>query len=41
MRYEELARRLGTRLGETAPLEETARAVIDLRRAKGMVLEPA
>jgi UDP-N-acetylmuramate dehydrogenase len=41
LRYEELARRLGTGLGGTAPLEETARAVIDLRRAKAMVLDPA
>lgn len=41
LRYEELARRLGTRLGGNAPLEETAQAVIGLRRAKAMVLDPA
>ena len=39
VRYEELARRLGIPLGRTAPLGETAQAVIELRRAKGMVLE--
>ena len=41
VRYEELARRLGTTIGGSAPLEDTARAVIELRRAKGMVLDPA
>ena len=40
LRYEELASRLGAEIGDSAPLEDTARAVIELRRAKGMVLEP-
>ncbi len=39
LRYGELARRLGIAVGKTAPLGETAGAVIELRRAKGMVLE--
>jgi UDP-N-acetylmuramate dehydrogenase len=39
LRYGELASRLGAKVGDRAPLEETARAVIELRRAKGMVLE--
>jgi UDP-N-acetylmuramate dehydrogenase len=41
LRYQELARYLGAELGQTPPLEETARAVLELRRAKGMVLDPA
>jgi UDP-N-acetylmuramate dehydrogenase len=41
LRYEELASRLGTDLGEVALLGDTARAVTELRRAKGMVLEPS
>ncbi len=40
LRYEELARRLGAEIGDSTSLEETARAVIELRKAKGMVLEP-
>lgn len=39
LRYPELAERLGRRLGERAPLAETAAAVLALRRAKGMVLD--
>ncbi len=39
IRYAELARRLGVEPGARAPLEETRQAVIDLRRAKGMVLD--
>ena len=31
---------MGAKVGDSAPLEETARAVIELRKAKGMVLEP-
>jgi len=40
VRYGELAGRLGTDIGASAPLEDTACAVIELRRAKGMVLDP-
>jgi UDP-N-acetylmuramate dehydrogenase len=40
LRYEELARRLGAKVGDSTPLEETARAMIELRKEKGMVLEP-
>jgi UDP-N-acetylmuramate dehydrogenase len=39
--YAELARRLGVELGEAAPLAEVREAVIELRRGKGMVLDPA
>jgi UDP-N-acetylmuramate dehydrogenase len=39
LRYPELARHLGRELGQQAPLELTARAVVDLRRSKGMVLD--
>jgi UDP-N-acetylmuramate dehydrogenase len=39
--YAELARRLGIELGETAPLLDVRSAVLDLRRGKGMVLDPA
>jgi UDP-N-acetylmuramate dehydrogenase len=39
--YAELARRLGIELGETAPLADVRAAVIELRRGKGMVLDPA
>jgi UDP-N-acetylmuramate dehydrogenase len=38
LRYKELAERLGTKLGSRAGLADTARAVIDLRTSKGMVL---
>lgn len=38
--YPELARTLGTRVGERAPLREVRDAVIELRRGKGMVLDP-
>jgi UDP-N-acetylmuramate dehydrogenase len=41
VRYDELARRLGTRLGGSVPLEDAAGAVVELRRAKSMVLDPA
>lgn len=40
LRYDELATQLGRRLGQDAPLEATAEAVMALRRAKGMVLDP-
>jgi UDP-N-acetylmuramate dehydrogenase len=38
--YAELARRLGVELGATAPLAEVRDAVLELRRGKGMVLDP-
>jgi UDP-N-acetylmuramate dehydrogenase len=40
VRYAELARRLGVEVGERAPLAEVRAAVLDLRRGKGMVLDP-
>jgi UDP-N-acetylmuramate dehydrogenase len=39
--YAELARKLGVEIGETAPLAEVRAAVLELRRGKGMVLDPA
>lgn len=39
--YAELARRLGVEIGATAPLADVREAVLDLRRGKGMVLDPA
>ncbi len=39
--YAELARKLGVRTGETAPLADVRGAVLELRRGKGMVLDPA
>lgn len=39
--YAELARRLGVELGATAPLGDVREAVLELRRGKGMVLDPA
>ena len=39
--YAELARKLGVEIGETAPLADVRSAVIELRRGKGMVLDPA
>ncbi len=41
VRYAELAGRLGIEVGQTAPLQDVRDAVLDLRRAKGMVLDPA
>jgi UDP-N-acetylmuramate dehydrogenase len=41
VRYAELAGRLGVELGGSAPLADVRRAVLELRRAKGMVLDPA
>jgi UDP-N-acetylmuramate dehydrogenase len=38
--YAELARKLGVELGDTAPLGAVRDAVIELRRGKGMVLDP-
>ena len=40
VRYGELARTLGVREGERAPLADVRAAVLDLRRGKGMVLDP-
>jgi UDP-N-acetylmuramate dehydrogenase len=39
--YAELAHRLGIELGGTAPLADVRAAVLELRRGKGMVLDPA
>ena len=41
IRYAELAARLGVTVGDCAPLEEVRAAVLELRRGKGMVLDPA
>lgn len=41
LRYGELARRLGANEGGLAPLAEVREAVLELRRGKGMVLDPA
>lgn len=38
--YAELARALGVEVGERASLADVRRAVLDLRRGKGMVLDP-
>jgi UDP-N-acetylmuramate dehydrogenase len=40
IRYAQLSAALGIEIGARAPLAETRRAVLDLRRAKGMVLDP-
>ncbi len=40
IRYAELARALGVKEGDTAPLARVRETVIALRRAKGMVLDP-
>jgi len=39
VRYTELARRLGVPVGERAATDDVRRAVLELRRAKGMVLD--
>jgi UDP-N-acetylmuramate dehydrogenase len=39
--YAELAARLGIEIGRTAPLDDVRTAVLELRRGKGMVLDPA
>jgi UDP-N-acetylmuramate dehydrogenase len=41
VRYAELAGRLGIEVGRRAPLGEVREAVLELRRGKGMVLDPA
>ncbi|HEY3734516.1 MAG TPA: UDP-N-acetylmuramate dehydrogenase [Streptosporangiaceae bacterium] len=41
IRYAELARHLGVAPGERVPLADARAAVLDLRRGKGMVLDPA
>ena len=41
IRYPELSRALGVSDGQGAPLAEVRRTVIELRRAKGMVVDPA
>ncbi len=40
VRYAELAGKLGVELGEQAPLADVRDAVLELRRGKGMVLDP-
>lgn len=40
VRYAELARRLGIEVGDRAPAADVQRAVLALRTAKGMVLDP-
>ncbi|MEX2194206.1 MAG: UDP-N-acetylmuramate dehydrogenase [Thermoleophilaceae bacterium] len=40
IRYPELARRLGVEIGDRAPLADVRRAVLGLRRRKGMVIDP-
>lgn len=40
IRYRELAERLGGDVGDSRPLADVRRAVLDLRRGKGMVLDP-
>lgn len=40
VRYAELARRLGVEAGRQAPAADVREAVLDLRRGKGMVLDP-
>lgn len=40
IRYAELAGRLGVETGDRAPLAEVRAAVLELRRGKGMVLDP-
>jgi UDP-N-acetylmuramate dehydrogenase len=41
VRYAELARLLGVAVGERVPLADARAAVLQLRRGKGMVLDPA
>jgi UDP-N-acetylmuramate dehydrogenase len=41
VRYLELARRLGIEPGERAPSADVRRVVLELRRSKGMLLDPA
>ena len=41
VRYAELARALGVEVGDRAPLADVRSAVLELRRGKGMVLDPA
>jgi UDP-N-acetylmuramate dehydrogenase len=41
VRYAELAGVLGVRVGDRAPSEAVRQAVLELRRSKGMVLDPA
>lgn len=41
IRYRELAATLGVQEGDRAPMREVRQAVLDLRRGKGMVYDPA
>lgn len=40
VRYAELARRLGVEVGQPAPLAQVREVVLELRRGKGMLLDP-
>jgi UDP-N-acetylmuramate dehydrogenase len=40
IQYAELARKLGVEIGATAPLADVREAVLELRRGKGMVIDP-
>src|SRR5205085_4978048 len=40
IRYAELARKLDVALGDSAPLADVRAAVLELRRGKGMVIDP-
>jgi len=41
IRYAELAKKLGIEVGEKAPVDVTRKAVLELRAAKGMLLNPS
>lgn len=41
IRYAELARALGAEIGDRVPLLDARKAVLELRRTKGMVLDPS
>ena len=41
VRYAELARALGVEIGQVAPVADVRDAVLELRRGKGMVVDPA
>ena len=41
MQYAELARTLGATVGDRVPASQVREAVLELRRGKGMVLDPA
>jgi UDP-N-acetylmuramate dehydrogenase len=41
VRYQEVAHRLGIEPGDTAPSDRVRQVVLELRRSKGMLLDPA